>query len=96
MSGVNKKMNYRIHVIPEELERIARDFSTAAEEARNILNQINTLGSNSKEQWEGNKHKKFLEDLPECIKPLNEYIHGLHETSQKIQQTAIQFRNVDE
>ncbi|WP_172407332.1 WXG100 family type VII secretion target [Bacillus sp. MB353a] len=50
-------MNYRIHVIPEELERIARDFSTAAEEARNILNQINTLGSNSKEQWEGNKHK---------------------------------------
>ena len=82
MSGVNKKMNYRIHVIPEELERIARDFSTAAEEARNILNQINTLGSNSKEQWEGNKHKKFSEDL--------------HETSQKIQQTCTQFRNVDE
>ncbi|UOY91222.1 WXG100 family type VII secretion target [Ectobacillus sp. JY-23] len=88
-------MRNRIHVVPEELDRIAKQFAAASTECREVANKIKRLGTDSQGKWEGNKHQQFLNQLNQSTAALEHYIEGLQQTQAKLQSTAQRFREAD-
>ncbi|MFX3623242.1 MAG: WXG100 family type VII secretion target [Ectobacillus sp.] len=86
----------RLHVVPDELEKAARQFTAASEEGQRIAQKLYEMRAHTIGNWEGNKQQQFLEQLQQCTQALNAYLQGLADASTKLKQTATKFRQADQ
>ncbi|MBO1580138.1 WXG100 family type VII secretion target [Bacillus sp. XF8] len=84
-----------IKITPEELDRIAGNFTNAAGEAQQQINRLGNDIDNLNGQWSGSTQAKFNANFNEAKQEMSKYIPILQNISAELKKIATNFRNVD-
>ncbi|MBY0599217.1 WXG100 family type VII secretion target [Bacillus bingmayongensis] len=84
-----------IKITPEELERIAGNFTNAASEAQQQITRLEGDINGLEGQWAGATQAKFRGNFNESKQAMQQYIPILQHISDELKKIATNFRNVD-
>ncbi|MEY8347161.1 WXG100 family type VII secretion target [Bacillus cereus] len=84
-----------IKITPEELERIAGNFTNAAAEAQQQINNLGNDIHSLEGKWSGATQSKFTGNFNDARQEMQKYIPILQHISDELKKIATNFRNVD-
>lgn len=89
-------MEQRIDLHPEDLMKIANEFSKASQNGQSMIQGLNTIIEQADGKWEGQRQQEFYGRIHESLSSIKNYLNGLQEASAQLQRTATHFQNADQ
>lgn len=89
-------MEQRIDLHPEDLMKIANEFSKASQNGQSMIQGLNTIIEQADGKWEGQRQQEFYSRIHESLSSIKNYLNGLQEASAQLQRTATHFQNADQ
>ncbi|WP_435924034.1 WXG100 family type VII secretion target [Paenibacillus sp. DYY-L-2] len=86
----------RILITPEEIDKVASQFTSSAEQSEQMKNKLNSAIQAMQGQWEGMTQQKFFNQFEQDKKNMDLYITMLREVAKELTAIATRFRNADQ
>ncbi|MNJ58997.1 hypothetical protein D3C77_546590 [compost metagenome] len=86
----------KILITPEEMDRIAGQFNSAATQSQDISSRLNSAIQGMQGQWEGMTQQKFFQRYEEDKKNMLKYIEMLQAVDTELKEIATRFRTADQ
>ena len=86
----------KILVTPEEMDRIAGQFKSGAQQSQEIASRLNTAIQSMQGQWEGMTQNKFFQRFEADKKSMDKYIEMLNAVGEELTEIAKRFRLADQ
>ncbi|ANS75337.1 type VII secretion protein EsxA [Paenibacillus yonginensis] len=86
----------RILITPEEMDNVAKQFSSAADQSRDMASKLNSTIQSMQGQWEGMTQQKFFQRYETDKKNMDTYINMLKDVSTELNKIAERFRTADQ
>lgn len=86
----------RILITPEEIDKVASQFTSSAQQSEEMKNKLNSAIQSMQGQWEGMTQQKFFNQFEQDKKNMDLYITMLREVAKELTAIATRFRNADQ
>ncbi|MBP1903397.1 WXG100 family type VII secretion target [Paenibacillus turicensis] len=86
----------KILITPEEMDRIAGQFTSGAQQSQEISNSLTNAINNMQGQWEGMTQQSFFQRYEEDKKKIEQYIEMLKTVGEDLKKIAERFRMADQ
>ncbi|AWB44414.1 WXG100 family type VII secretion target [Paenibacillus sp. CAA11] len=89
-------MSDRVHLNPEQIESIARQFMQGKERTRQISSDLALTVQNLEQEWEGVSKQRFMQDFQEADRQMRALVHTLEAIGLELSALAHKFRTIDQ
>jgi WXG100 family type VII secretion target len=86
----------KILVTPEEMDRIAGQFTSGAQQSQEISSRLNSAIQSMQGQWEGMTQNKFFQRYEADKKSMDKYVEMLNDVAKELTEIAKRFRLADQ
>lgn len=86
----------KILVTPEEMDNVAKQFTSGAQQSQELASKLNSTIQSMQGQWEGMTQNRFFQRFEADKKSMDQYVEMLNAVATELNDIAQRFRLADQ